>query len=422
MKRIIAFAAAILVCCGMAQAIIVQKVYLKNGTVLSGYIQKQDSKGNLTFHTDRASMTLKSQDASITNERNYGVKELNPAWVKWAEQHDEFEGVGDSRTLLLADVTTPHKTVTRVKIQERGTVVKYLEMTPNTYVVAWKDVEAIKGERRSKTALSGFNRIYQLKNGQEFEGQYAEENDSTLTLLLDNGVRQSFRIDDVVKYTFRPINRNQDIFEQAELLDVVRSRNGSETRGIIIEQNYTGSKDSENYFLVQTETGTIQSIKLSDIEETRKEENPRYDPQYDILLKVGDVVINRQEVAAVGVSEDKDRDNLLLSGINRKVVLPWKEGETNRIIVEHRNANSLNIETYKLVRVTKTATRRDTVYSFSYRDLVNTVTPPVKIETSVNGTTKAEYLVSGNGIFALYDSSNKKAIPFIIEQQQQKKK
>ena len=37
-----------------AQAIVVQKVYLKNGSVLSGYIQKQDDNGLLTVATQEA--------------------------------------------------------------------------------------------------------------------------------------------------------------------------------------------------------------------------------------------------------------------------------------------------------------------------------------------------------------------------------
>ena len=37
-----------------ANAVIVQQMVLKNGTVLSGYIQQQDGNGTMTFHTDKA--------------------------------------------------------------------------------------------------------------------------------------------------------------------------------------------------------------------------------------------------------------------------------------------------------------------------------------------------------------------------------
>lgn len=415
MKKILSLVVFALAFAGSAEAVIVQKIYLKDGSVLSGYIQKQDGNGNLTFHSDNAEICLKSKDATISNEKNYSIKDLGKAWVDWAEKNEEFEGIGDNRTLFLADVTSKTKSVARVKILERGEVVKYLEMTPNTYLIPWKDVVSIKGEPRSKTALSGINRIYQLKSGMEFEGQYAEENDSMLTLYLGNRVRQSFKINDVVKYTFRPINPNQDIFAQSELLDVVMSKNGAETKGIIIEQNYTSNKDAENYFLVQQQSGAIQSIKVSEIAETRKEENPKFDPKFDILLKEGDVVINRQEILMVDVKEKEE--NLVLDSIGSKVVIAKDANNNTKVTVEYRNAGGTNIETYQLVRVSKHTDKKgkETFYYFSYRDLVNATVRPVSLETSVNHTTKAEYIVGGQGIFALYDAKSKKAIPFTIK-------
>lgn len=415
MKKILSIIAFALGFAGSAEAVIVQKIYLKNGSVLSGYIQKQEGNGNLTFHTDIAEICLKSKDATISNEKNYNIKDLGKAWIDWAEKNDEFEGVGDSRTLMLADVSSKNKSVSRVKILERGEVVKYLEMAPNTYRIAWKDVVSIKGEPRSKTALSGINRIYQLKSGMEFEGQYAEENDSVLTLYLNNRVRQSFKINDVVKYTFRPINPNQDIFAQSPLLDIVKTKSGAETKGIIIEQNYTSDKDTENYFLVQQQSGAIQSIKLSDIAETRKEENPKYDPKYDILLKEGDVVINRQEVALVNIKEQGD--NIVFDSLSNKVVIDREANNNTKVTVEYRSANGSNLEAYQLVKVSKYTDKKgkESYYYFSYRDLVNATVRPASLETSVNHTTKAEYIVGGQGVFALYDAKSKKAIPFTIK-------
>ena len=415
MKKIASFIILALAFASSAQAVIVQKIYMKDGSVLSGYIQKQDDNGNLTFHSDIAEICLKSKDVTISNEKNYSVNELDKAWVDWAEENEAFEGAGNNRTLYMADVTSKSKTVSRVKIIERGELVRYLQMTPDVYLIAWKDVMAIKGEKRSKTALSGINRIFQLKSGMEFEGEYAEETDSLLTLYLNNGIRQSFKINDVIKYTFRPINPNQDIFAQSELLNIVKTKNGNETKGIIIEQNYTSNSDTENYFLVQQQSGAIQSIKLSDIVETRKEENPKFDPKFDVLLKEGDVLINRQEVFITSISEKGE--NNVLDSLSEQVVIKKDPQNNTRVTVEYRNANGANVEAYQVVKVNKIENKKEkkTAYGVSYRDLVNSTIRPVSIETSVNHTTKAEYIVGGQGVFALYDAKNKKAIPFIIK-------
>ncbi|UKK55823.1 hypothetical protein [Prevotella communis] len=415
MKKILSIMVAALAIAGSAEAVIVQKIYLKDGSVLSGYIQKQDDNGNLTIHSDVAEICLKSSQATISNEKNYTESELDKNWVEWAEKNEAFEGTGNQRTLYLADVTSKSKTVAKVKIIERGELVRYLEMSPDIYTIPWKDVLAIKGEKRCKTALSGINRIFQLKSGMEFEGQYAEETDSLLTLYLNNGIRQSFKINDVIKYTFRPINPNQDIFAQSELLNIVKTKNGNETKGIIIEQNYTSAKDSENYFLVQQPSGAIQSIKVSDILETRKEENPKFDPKFDVLLKEGEVLINRQEVVMTGITEKGE--NSVLDSLSEKVVIKKDPQNNTRVTVEYRNANGANIEAYQVVKVNKIENKKEkkTMYGVSYRDLVNSTIRPVSIETSVNHTTKAEYIVGGQGTFALYDAKNKKAIPFIIK-------
>ena len=415
MKKILSIMVAALAIAGSAEAVIVQKIYLKDGSVLSGYIQKQDDNGNLTIHSDVAEICLKSSQATISNEKNYTEGELDKNWVEWAEKNEAFEGTGNQRTLYLADVTSKSKTVAKVKIIERGELVRYLEMSPDIYTIPWKDVLAIKGEKRCKTALSGINRIFQLKSGMEFEGQYAEETDSLLTLFLNNGIRQSFKINDVIKYTFRPINPNQDIFAQSELLNIVKTKNGNETKGIIIEQNYTSAKDSENYFLVQQPSGAIQSIKVSDILETRKEENPKFDPKFDVLLKEGEVLINRQEVVMTGITEKGE--NSVLDSLSEKVVIKKDPQNNTRVTVEYRNANGANIEAYQVVKVNKIENKKEkkTMYGVSYRDLVNSTIRPVSVETSVNHTTKAEYIVGGQGTFALYDAKNKKAIPFIIK-------
>lgn len=415
MKKILSIMVAALAIAGSVEAVIVQKIYLKDGSVLSGYIQKQDDNGNLTIHSDVAEICLKSNQAVISNEKNYSISELDKNWVEWAEKNEAFEGSGNQRTLYLADVTSKSKTVAKVKIIERGELVRYLEMSPDIYTIPWKDVLAIKGEKRCKTALSGINRIFQLKSGMEFEGQYAEETDSLLTLYLNNGIRQSFKINDVIKYTFRPINPNQDIFAQSELLNIVKTKNGNETKGIIIEQNYTSAKDSENYFLVQQPSGAIQSIKVSDILETRKEENPKFDPKFDVLLKEGEVLINRQEVVMTGITEKGE--NSVLDSLSEKVVIKKDPQNNTRVTVEYRNANGANIEAYQVVKVNKIENKKEkkTFYGVSYRDLVNSTIRPVSVETSVNHTTKAEYIVGGQGTFALYDAKNKKAIPFIIK-------
>ena len=63
MKKILSFVTFVFVFFSSANAVIVQKIYLKDGSILSGYIQKQDGNGNLTFRSDNAEICLKSKES-----------------------------------------------------------------------------------------------------------------------------------------------------------------------------------------------------------------------------------------------------------------------------------------------------------------------------------------------------------------------
>lgn len=443
MKKILVVVISLLMPLSLV-AINVQKIVLKNGSELNGYIEQQDGKGKMTFRTESAIVYVNNSNVD-TPEHSFNIKALDKAWVKWAEDNDAFEGTGDYRTLRLNDIIirpVPYEVdsvavfdgddeenmvdgfdyyiqhhsrmISNVKILEKGVKVKYLELTPNTYLLSWDDVVAIKAERRPRTALSGINRVYTLRNGQTFEGQYAEETDNTLSLYMAGGVMQTFNVNDVIKYTFKPVNPNQDLFAQSELIDVIRTNNHGEIRGIIIEQNYSSKKNSENYFLIRQESGAIQSVKVSEIMETRKEPNSKFSPKFDILLKDNEVVVNRKKADFVGIKEIKEM--LTLDSLPQKTVVVEKgKDNATHITVEYKAANGANVDLFQLVRLVKVVVKKTTTYTFSYKDLVNAIYRPSNIETSINGTTKAEYIVGGTGEFILYDAKNKRGIPFVVK-------
>lgn len=428
MKRIISCVILTLAFFGMAKAIVVHRVLLKNGTVLNGYIHDV-SNGIIVFQSDDASIVadifgLEVSDKIVKADR------LDSVWVDWANKMDAFEGSNDDRTLTLSDITFAGNTqadskdakgfayyllqkgrVSDVRVLERGAQVKYRELAPNKYSFTWDDVTCVTIDRRSKTALSGIDCVYQLRSGQTFEGQKAGETKNTLSLYMPNGSVRSFNMDDVVKITYRAVNPAQDIFEQSELLDVIGT--GTNVyKGIIIEQNYSSSKNSDNYILLQQESGVVQNIKMSQITSTQWEVNPRFAPLTDVILKVGQLMVNRKEFQFVGVIEKDDimtLDSLCKS--NELVV----QSNSTPITVEYRVPEGNNVEVYQLVKVTPTTVRKKTAYCFSYKDMVNAIYRPKSVNTSVNHTTKAEYIIDGVGTYALYDTKKHRAVPISVK-------
>ena len=289
----------------IAHATIVQKLLLKNGSELEGYISMQRPGKDFTFTAEKAIIYMPGTEMKSIVDHEVNIKQLSSVWTEWAEKNDAFEGLGDNRILVLSDIVTEGKTISQVRILEKGAKIKYLEMNNNNYSLNWDTIAVVKAEKRLKTALTGINRIYKLENGQKYEGQYVEEvPGKTLSLYQDNGVVEVFETDKVVKYSMRKINSNQDLFEQSELLDIILLKNNSMLKGIIVEHNFNDKAASGNYLLLQKESGEIQSIDFSDIEEYRKEVNPKFKPLFDILLREGELVVDRQQTKTLKVEEE----------------------------------------------------------------------------------------------------------------------
>ena len=66
----------------IANAVVVQKVYLKNGSVLNGYVQQQDGKGNLIIKTDNATICLTNKNVSTPTDNYVGISSLSNSLIE----------------------------------------------------------------------------------------------------------------------------------------------------------------------------------------------------------------------------------------------------------------------------------------------------------------------------------------------------
>ena len=67
------------------------------------------------------------------------------------------------------------------------------------------------------------------------------------------------------------------------------------------------------------------------------------------------------------------------------------------------------------MRVQTRKVKKENECFFTYKDLVNALYRPQRVETSVNHTTKMEYVVGGKGLFVLYDAEHKQGVPFRVK-------
>lgn len=419
-KTITTFILGAVLCAGSIHAadndLVYQTATLKNGTVLYGYIQQNDGLGTLLFQSDSAIVYLENVEADCS-DRVVPEGQVVQQWREWAYRNNKWEGTEGSRSLLLSDISVrtvlakddnflnklKGKQAANVKVLERGVKYKYIEMTPNTYSLTWDDIVAISSERRGKTMLSGIVATYHTKGG-TYEGQYAGETATTISLYQANGVIQTLAKKDVQKYSYRALNAKQNIFEQSMLLDVVNVRNSSPVTGIVIEQNYAGGKDSENYILVQQESGVIQSVKMSDIVTISKENNSKYSPKVDVVLAEKEVRINGNPAKS---SKLKVKKGVYTLESYDPVALEKGADNLTKVEVQYSAVGiGQNVEVFRLVPLKKTGKSKKPVFFFTDEALGSSVYRPIEISTSVNETTTAVYNLNGGGAFVLYDAKN----------------
>lgn len=394
-------------------------VVLKDGTELTGYISRQRPGENFTFTTSKATVLLPSKDVKSIVNSDVKITSLSSEWKEWAEKNDAYDGVGNTRTLLLSDIITNNGSINRVRVLEKGAKVRYLELTPNTYSLNWDTIEVVRADKRPKLMLSGVNRRYKLASGMEYEGQYIEEvPGETMSLLRDNGVIEVFNTEEVMKDIRFKINPNQTLLEQSYLVDIVQMKNGSSHRGVIFERNYSESDEITNdYLLIQLDNGTTMSLNLADIIEYRKEKNPAYKPVTDIELADGEVAINRN--IGTFISTEEVSGIVTINTDSLKITIPSNIPQS---ITAEFNMDNVEAQQLKLIRIRKYQDKKgkSTYYGFTFEDMVKNAVLPKSVETSVNGVSKLEYTLpnGGSGIYGVYNPLTNKIIIFKIAGQQ----
>lgn len=403
----------------VCQAQIVQTLTLKNGSVLYGFTKSQKPGSNGVFSSEKAIIIMDGKTVKEIIPNKVAYKMLSDQWKQWAEENEVFYGVGDNREMTLSTIkeNTGH-TINDVYVLEKGQSVKYVEFSKHDYSLNWDEIASIEYVKRPNTLLSGINRSLMVKTNnvtKTVNGQCLKEIPGQTTYLLeDDGVVELFDMRDIVKDNSIKNNPSQSLFEQSPLLDEIVMKNGTVYKGIVTERNY---EDNLNYFLITSQNVGVEyttSLKMEDVAEYRKQINPDYKPVYDILLKEGDIVVNRQEVTLVEIPEENDIFEIFVDTSKTDLKMDGKmlalDVEAN-FKKENEVQDWLLIKTHKVEKTLKKAEH----YAFDYVDMIKNSLTPTEVVTSMNNTTKVAYMVYNKGLYVFFNKSTKKAVLIEIE-------
>lgn len=400
---------------GLMRAVVVQKFCMKNGSVYYGFIVKQNTEGNMTISADRSLISLPGKQVKILREYTKAESDLSKEWAQWARDNQALVKEGGVSLLKLADVSVTDSTTTTqykgVCLTEKGYHVTFLSMQPATHTIRWEDVSAVQADRRSKLDLSGINVRYDLSDGTNFEGQYAEETASSLSLYDQQGVKHTFSVDDVVKTRSFAINDKQDFFEQCPTIDHVKLRSGEIIEGYIVEQVYDGDKGT---LTVKTKDGSQRKVKMSEVEENLRAENADgYKPLKDFVVEKGLLFLNRHQAACKTMTEADNAVSIVQDSIKRVVIELPRGANGAELAVELNDEYFASLPEMQLIKLTRMEGRKTVSYQFTYKNLATQSIRPKSSECSVNGTRRLTFSLPSNGCYALFNAKDRKA--FFVE-------
>ena len=220
MKRHLIIMALAVGCMLTAKAQIVQTTYLKNGSVLHGYMKSQKSGGNIVFYAEKAEVVIDGHKVKNISGKKVAFNSLPDEWKTYAEENELLD---KKRELTLSSIDTGSM-INNVFILEQGKTMKYVELK-HDYALRSSIIEYVEYISRDEMLLTGINRILSVKSGnmvRTITGQCVKEiPGKVICLLKEDGVVESIDINDIVKDNSIKNNPNQSIFEQSVLLDEI---------------------------------------------------------------------------------------------------------------------------------------------------------------------------------------------------------
>lgn len=412
----------------------IEKVVLQDGSVLEGYMSVQRPGKDIVFMAQKATVYVPSDKVVSTVEHETEVEKLSDLWKQWLKDNpNAIEESDGKKYLTLSDIilekadiskdsvavdnsrkiwangTVWNVTPRKVRIMEKGAVIKYIDFSSNTYYLSWKDIRSIIRSEREKTELSGVIDEIELRSGENISGQIVEQVPGKfIRLLKDDGMIEVISLDKIATQKKVKLNKTQRLIEQVPYIEILYTKLGKVVRGVLIEQNY-GTKETEGYVLLQQENDEIWKCYSSDITEIRKEKNEAYVPLNDIIVKQNEFYVNRKKVNMIDIDE---RDSFLMLALDEKPVVLKRDSIGGKLVLEtYDDVSNRECILLRLVQMKVKGKMRSV---FTYEDLVQHSIRPSHISVSTNHTLKLEYPVS-IGEYVIYKPQGKKVVWCKIE-------
>lgn len=413
-------------CCVTAHAVQVEKLVLKDGSVLEGYISSQRFNGDFIFTSEKALICVPAEEVVSVSSHEVKLEQLLPEWREWAKEsdvvHDGYVRMNEivrSRKIRASDSMgtdsvqiIEKQQIDDVRVLEKGVTLKYLEQSLNEYSLNMNEVVCIKRNRREKAELTGLKDIITLRDlSSELEGQIIEQFPGKQVRLLKNdGLVESIMQSQILKQRKEGINPNQTLIEQSPLLDIFVLKTKKRLEGVIIEQ-FFGSNELPGYLLILKKDGKTEKVAHRELAETRRVINPDYKMLTDVILSPDEIQIDRKP-AKEALTEEADDFIVFLPESDSTVV--QLDSIRGKLILEANFRDQHDADDLMLMRLRLNTSGEKELHGFTYKNLVNFGIRCSGKEISPNQTIKLTFPIKSKGHYAVYMGKKKRAYLCVI--------
>lgn len=403
----------------------VETIELIDGSIIEGYVSRQDISKGFTFEAFQTQIVLPSRYIDSRKETLVRKGRLSEEWREWAENH-ESELQGDKLALeeiiINPQLCKDQKESSciaarqlpsdfgRVKVLNDSEVLNFICMAHVTFELEWADIKKQTRDNPDPSRLNGIEDVIGTKDNDEYSGTIVEQKPGKeITILQNNGNKKTLQSSRLSYIKKQSLDNSQSILSQSPLLEKVVMKNGEVVEGLIIEQTLFSNQNEKTKLVVEQEDGTHRSIAHSDVREILRVTNPLFKPTYEITLGDNEFLLNEQKVKFVEFSKKKktfytnEISNMVKirqSDINGEVVLLAKEKSSFKNLV--------------VVEVDEVKVKGQFPYGFSEAELDKNAVEASEITISPTGVMTIPFNVSKKGCYAIYNANTQLGILFRI--------
>ena len=381
---------------GMLMAQNVEQIHMKSGSVVEGYIAEQKPGKHITIQTTKATIVVNSDSLQNRVIERIPLESLSDEWREWAEKNNKYEDNNGVKQLELSTLEFNNIKYSNVYLLEKGSIIKFLDLTPNQYKFVWGDMYRTVKSKRPENLFSGLKEVLVLNDNSKVVGQIIEQfPGKDLKIATEKGEVLSFKFTQVKQIKTEKLTEKLDLWSQIQLLDKIKVKGeSSELIGFI------SSRTLGKELVFEFEDGSKRTIQQNQVTSYAKIPNEKYIEVYDKVLKDGEILLNSNEAYFVTL---EIRGQYLLMGetvsaqfaVGEEVCLEAKLSDVNTPItlvkahVENIGYNNgKKIEDYYWPVIT-------------YQDLVQSQVP-INRETTPLGNIKVSFDLKEAGDYVLH--------------------